>query len=94
MVTAGMSVLPQNCSQGAVKVKRIIWQKKKKKKKTIVNKKIKKLRKLSSFVSYYINIQGCALAVPKSPWHPLFALEQWGNHSGFHRFRALGFPSI
>ena len=51
MVSAGMSVLPQNCSQGAVKVKRIICQKKKKKKKTIVNKKIKKLRKLSSFFS-------------------------------------------
>ena len=78
MVSAGMSVLPQNCSQGAVKVKRIICQKKKKKKKkkTIVNKKIKKLRKLSSFFSYYINIQGCALAVPKSLWHPLLALEQ------------------
>ena len=74
MVSAGMSVLPQNCSQGAVKVKRIICQKKKKKKKTIVNKKIKKLRKLS--FSYYINFQGCALAVPKSLWHPLFALEQ------------------
>ena len=64
------------------------------KKKTIVNKKRKKLRKLSSFFSYYINIQGCALAVPKNPWHPLFTLELWGYHSGFHRFRALGFPSI
>ena len=30
MVSAGMSVLPQNCSQGAVKVLRIICQKKKK----------------------------------------------------------------
>ena len=29
MVSAGMSLLPQNCSQGAVKVKRIICQKKK-----------------------------------------------------------------
>ena len=76
MVSAGMSVLPQNCSYGAVKVKRIIFQKKNKKKKRIVNKKIKKLRKLSSFFSYYINIQGCALAVPKGLWHPLFALEQ------------------
>ena len=31
MFSAGMSVLPQNCSQGAVKVLRIICQKKKKK---------------------------------------------------------------
>ena len=30
MVSAGMSVLPQNCSQGAVKVLRIICRKKKK----------------------------------------------------------------
>ena len=67
-----------------VKVLRIICQKKKKKKKkTIVNKKRKKLRKLSSFFSYYINIQGCALAVPKSPWHTLFTLEKWGNHSEY-----------
>ena len=97
MVGAGMSVLPQNCSQGArssIKDNLSKKKKKEKKKKTIVNKKRKNLRKLSSFFSYYINIQGCALAVPKSPWHPLFALEQWENHSGFHRFRALGFPSI
>ena len=78
MFSAGMSVLPQNFSQGAVKVLRIICQKKKKKKKkkTIVKKKRKKLRKFSSFFSYYINSQGWALAVPKSPWHPLFALEK------------------
>ena len=30
MVRAGMSVLPQNCPQGALKVLRIICQKKKK----------------------------------------------------------------
>ena len=48
MVSAGMSVLPQNCSQGAVKVLRIICQKKKKKKKkkTIVNKKKKKIEEV------------------------------------------------
>ena len=43
MVSAGMSVLPQNCFQGAVKVKRIICQKKNKKKKRIVNKKIEEV---------------------------------------------------
>ena len=44
MVSAGMSVLPQNCSRGAVKVLRIICQKKKKK--TIANKKRKKIEEV------------------------------------------------